>query len=62
MPGSQEYTVVCHEDKLGRLIEEVNKLIAEGWQPIGGVSVSNTYDTQGDQMYQLFAQALVRPK
>jgi hypothetical protein len=59
---SCEYDVVCYEDKLGVLVKEVNAKIAQGWQPIGGISASNTYDAQNDRMYQLFAQALTKPR
>ncbi len=59
---ASEYDVVCYEDKLGQLVKDVNAKIAQGWQPIGGISVSNTYNPERDQMYQLFAQALVKTR
>ncbi len=57
---ASQYTVVSSEDKLERLIEEVNKRMADGWQLIGGISVSLTFDAANEQMYQMFAQALIK--
>ena len=36
-----EYRVVTAENKVERLIKDVNKLMDSGWQPLGGVSVSH---------------------
>ncbi len=41
-----EYTVVCYEDKLDRLTQEVNRSINQGWQLLGGVSASSAYDAE----------------
>lgn len=58
--ADQEYRVVSAENKVERLVKEVNKLIAAGWQPLGGVSVSHAYDADDEKMKELYAQALVR--
>ena len=56
-----EYRVVTAQNKVDRLVKEVNKLIAGGWHPLGGVSVSHAYDVDGEAVTVLFAQAVVRP-
>jgi hypothetical protein len=37
----------------------VNKRIADGWKPLGGVSVSLSHDAHGGS-YQMFAQAMIK--
>jgi hypothetical protein len=51
-----KYTVVEVDARVYELIEEVNKLINEGWEPIGGVSVIKRIG--GDQYW--YSQALIK--
>jgi hypothetical protein len=46
-----EYILVSHGD-LTRMMEEVNKLIREGFQPFGSVSSSYAPDEQRFYMFQ----------
>ena len=44
----KEYTVVCAEknwndDTISVLIDSVNEMINNGWQPLGGLVVYETY-------------------
>ena len=55
-----EYRVVTAENKVERLVKEVNKLIAVGWAPLGGVSVSHAYHVDEERITVLYAQAVVR--
>lgn len=55
-----EYRVVTADNKVERLVKEVNRLIAGGWVPLGGVSVSHTYDVEDERITVLYAQALMR--
>ena len=55
-----EYRVVTADNKVERLVKEVNKLIAAGWVPLGGVSASHAYDDDDDRMTVLYAQAMMR--
>lgn len=45
------------------LIKDVNKLIGEGWQPIGGVSTARINETVGTVTTSgyAFAQAMIKP-
>jgi hypothetical protein len=60
-PAVAEYRVVTAENKVDRLIKDVNKLMDAGWVPLGGVSVSHAFDAHEERMTVLFAQALLRP-
>jgi hypothetical protein len=46
------------------LSQRVRELIAEGWQPLNGISVSMAATMQGSNNYQqetwIFAQAMVK--
>ena len=55
-----EYRVVTADNKVERLVKEVNKLIAAGWAPLGGVSVSHAYVVDDERITVLYAQAVVR--
>ena len=55
-----EYRVVTADNKVERLIKEVNKLIDAGWEPLGGVSVSHAYDVEDERITVLYAQAVIR--
>jgi Domain of unknown function (DUF1737) len=55
-----EYRVVTADNKVERLIKEVNKLIDVGWEPLGGVSVSHAYDVEDERITVLYAQAVIR--
>ena len=64
-----EYTVASEEDKVGdfsgknRLVEKVNQLIKNGWQPIGGVACTGNLDEKlVVAPIQCWAQALVKYK
>jgi len=46
------YTILTAESD--ELIELVNKYIAEGWEPLGGIAASN------DSPW--FSQAMIRPR
>ena len=37
-----EYTVVVGSS-IEKLIEKVNKLIVEGWKPLGGIGINGKY-------------------
>jgi len=50
--GSMVYTILTAEGD--ELIELVNRYIAEGWEPLGGIATSN------DSPW--FAQAMIRPR
>lgn len=56
----EEYRVVTAENKVERLVKEVNKLIDQGWEPMGGVSVSHAYDVEDERVTTIFAQALIK--
>lgn len=51
-----KYCIVKSTDDIGALQDKVNKLIAEGWIPIGGVC-SGTSTTL---KYQMFYQAMTQ--
>lgn len=53
MPN-QQYVAIESRD-LEQLIEKVNNLIKEGWQPVGGISCAIN-----SGMYHVFVQALIR--
>lgn len=44
------------------LTHKVNQLIKRGYVPIGGVSVSNTYDKDDWKSIELHSQSMVRYK
>ena len=49
-----KYRIVIAKDGAS-LEEEVNRLIAEGWEPLGGVAIDNSYDRH----YFSCAQAMI---
>lgn len=53
-----EYNVILHND-LGQLITEVNQRIGEGWQPLGGLAVTENDDNWAGRT---FYQAMAREK
>jgi hypothetical protein len=56
------YNVLCQQT-VSQLVEEVNEYILLGWQPIGGISVSNfeMRDRDGDLIIgSEYVQALVK--
>ena len=63
-----EYCVASADDSTG-LEVAVNKLVAEGWQPLGGVAVSSFFSSWGNERKgytesescYTFAQAMTRP-
>lgn len=55
-----DYKVVTAENKVERLVKDVNKLIDNGWQPVGGVAVSHAYDVDEEEITTIFAQALIK--
>lgn len=52
-----EYTIVCTDSWLNTK-DAVNEKIAEGWEPLGGVSVAAFYASSG--LGFRFAQAMIR--
>lgn len=50
-----EYRLAIGDDDENELCRKVNALIAEGFQPIGGISATTTREA-----YVYFAQAMVR--
>lgn len=48
-----EYTLV-YDNIPDQLIQKVNKLIGEGWEPIGGIAVTR------NDVEEVFYQALVK--
>jgi hypothetical protein len=55
--GKAEYTIV-HGTRPGAVAREVSRLLGEGWEVAGGVSVA-MQQIKGDR-YFYFAQSLVR--
>lgn len=51
------YNVVTSIDYESDLVDKVNACIADGWEPLGGVSV--TLSESDDYRYVIFAQAMV---
>jgi len=52
------YTII-DSARADELAAFVNKRIADGWKPLGGVSVSLSHDAHGGS-YQVFAQAMIK--
>jgi hypothetical protein len=54
--------VVLKEESLDDLANEVNALIADGWQPQGGIAVlREEFDSRGEsQVYKWHFQAMVK--
>jgi hypothetical protein len=50
--GSMVYTILTADSD--ELIELVNRYIAEGWEPLGGIAISSDS--------QWFSQAMIRPR
>jgi len=50
--------VVVEQYSSDELVDEVNKLIAEGWEPLGGVSITLSEDAE-DRFFKA-AQALIK--
>lgn len=48
MTQFKEYKLVMGAEGGNKFTDEVNKLIAEGWQPIGGVSLITTHGQKTD--------------
>jgi hypothetical protein len=48
---------VIEESMLSRFEHEVNKLISEGWEPIGGATVHRKFQTPTDQVS--YSQAMI---
>jgi hypothetical protein len=55
MPRIVEYTLATSDDDESEVTQKVNELIAQGFQPLGGVSVTTTREA-----YVCYAQAMVR--
>lgn len=51
-----EYTVIVNDFSINRFILDVNIKIGEGWNPVGGVSVSM------GQSRTIYSQAMIRNK
>lgn len=49
--------ILVEENSIETLMESVNKLITDGWKPLGGVSHSKNPDLRGNISY---CQALVK--
>jgi hypothetical protein len=58
-PQDTDYTIV-EDDTSSGLSSKVNNLLARGWEPAGGVSVSHYRENPEDAEQELWAQALVR--
>lgn len=48
MTQAKEYKLVMGAEGGYKFAEEINKLISEGWQPIGGVSAVITHGQKTD--------------
>lgn len=59
--NAKDYNVEWAES-LNDLNVKVVSQIKAGWQPIGGVSVSINYNTQGERTSHVFFQAMIKPK
>ena len=60
--------IICTSGFPEQLVEEVNRLIGDGFVPVGGVSVAineyyaeTTEGEQADTKSQIFVQAMVQP-
>jgi hypothetical protein len=53
-----DYTIV-EDDTSSGLSSKVNNLLAHGWEPVGGVSVSHYRDAPEEADQELWAQALI---
>jgi len=54
----KEYTVI-HAFGKDALIEQVNQLISEGWQPLGGIALHKLDMPEIDTSELVWAQSLV---
>jgi hypothetical protein len=52
-----EYQIIS-ANSISALQEDVNALLAEGWQPTGGLLV---LDTRSEESKRKFCQALIKP-
>lgn len=56
-----EYCVVRHEET-GKLVEAVNKLIKEGWEPQGGIAIKAWNLDARYGKYEAYYQAMIKRK
>lgn len=54
-----EYHVVTETDK-AMFIEAVQARIDEGYQPLGGVAIQESYAPKIDEFFPMYAQAVVK--
>ena len=55
-----EYCVVRHEET-GKLVEAVNKLIKEGWEPQGGIAIK-AWNLDSRYQIETYYQAMIKRK
>lgn len=53
---------VCEARSAPKLAAEVNRLIGEGWQPLGGVAVAQSQGTAWWWFYQAMISTAKRPE
>lgn len=54
-----QYVVLLGENA-SDISSQVNRLLKLGWRPLGGVSVSSSYDDEQEADVEQWAQAMVR--
>jgi hypothetical protein len=53
-----EYSVVVRTNSVAELVNEVNRLITNGFRPIGGICAVQEEDRDGNGAHVLFLQAV----
>lgn len=54
-----DYKILIEESG-GELVEAVQSLLKEGWQPLGGVAIAVFYVDEDSESYYSYSQAMVR--
>ena len=53
-------TGVTSNKERGVFQKDVNEAINEGWEPIGGVSLQMSFDSEEQEASMFFAQAMIK--
>ncbi|MEK6408483.1 MAG: hypothetical protein AABN34_16265 [Acidobacteriota bacterium] len=53
------YTLVMDRDGI-KFMNEVNKYINGGWEPLGGVAISKVYFQEQDLFEEFYCQAMIK--
>lgn len=54
-----DYTILIAKDP-SELSSQVNNLIKQGWEPQGGVTLSQTHDAELNEVMETWAQAMTK--